>query len=90
MYQFDIAAGSKAELYRDPVALWRNAAEATTHKTRPLVNLGTQLARQGQLHEAESVLARALERDPRSVDIRLRLSKVRRALRLLRLPASGD
>jgi hypothetical protein len=35
------------------------------------------------------VLVRALERDPASVDIRLRLSKVRRALRLLQLPATG-
>ena len=73
----------RAELYREPVALWRDAAEATTHKVRPLVNLGTLLARQGELREAESVLQRALERDPKSVDIRLRLSKVRRALLLL-------
>jgi protein O-mannosyl-transferase len=73
----------RAELYRDPLALWQDAAEATTHKVRPLVNLGTLLARQGQLREAESVLTRALERDPASVDIRLRLSKVRRALLLL-------
>lgn len=79
----------KAELYRDPIALWRDAAEATTHKARPLVNLGTLLAREGKLSEAESVLVRALERDPQSVDIRLRLSKVRRALRLLQLPATG-
>jgi hypothetical protein len=79
---------SKAGLYRDPIALWRDAADSTTHKTRPLVNLGTLLARQGELSEAESVLSRALERDPTSVDIRLRLSKVRRALRLLRLPAT--
>ena len=73
----------RAELYREPVALWRDAAEATTHKVRPLVNLGTLLARRGELREAESVLQRALERDPKSVDIRLRLSKVRRALLLL-------
>lgn len=79
----------KAELYRDPIALWRDTAEATTHKARPLVNLGTLLARQGNLPEAESVLVHALERDPKSVDIRLRLSKVRRALRLLQLPATG-
>jgi protein O-mannosyl-transferase len=73
----------RAELYRDPIALWRDAAEATTHKVRPLVNLGTLLAQRGQLSEAESTLKRALERDPGSVDIRLRLSKVRRALLLL-------
>jgi hypothetical protein len=79
----------EAGLYRDPIALGRDPAEATTHKARPLVNLGTQLARQGQLREAENVLVRALERDPQSVDIRLRLSKVRRALRLLQLPVTG-
>jgi hypothetical protein len=73
----------RAELYRDPVALWRDAADVTTHKVRPLVNLGTLLARQGDLREADGVLQRAHERDPGSVDIRLRLSKVRRALLLL-------
>lgn len=78
----------RAELYRDPIALWRDAAERTTHKTRPLVNLGTLLARHGELREAEGVLARALERDPTSVDIRLRLSKVRRAL-LLQVSPTG-
>jgi protein O-mannosyl-transferase len=78
----------RAELYRDPIALWRDAAEATTHKVRPLVNLGTLLARQGELRAAESVLQRALERDPASVDIRRRQSLVRRAL-FLQLSPTG-
>jgi hypothetical protein len=77
----------RAELYQDPIALWRDAASATTHKARPLVNLGTLLARQGELREAESVLTRALEQEPESVDIRLRLSKVR--LAILRLSPTG-
>lgn len=69
----------RATLYTDPIALWRDAAERTEHQVRPLVNLGTSLARQGQLREAESALSRALERDPQSGDIRLRLRAVRRA-----------
>lgn len=76
----------RATLYRDPIALWLDAAERTTRKVRPLVNLGTLLARDGQLAEAERALEEALARDPHSVDIRLRLSKVRRAILSLSPP----
>lgn len=72
----------RASLYLDPVELWRDAAARTTHAARPLVNLGTLLARRGELVAAQSALSRALERDPTSIDIRLRLLKVRRALSL--------
>lgn len=69
----------RAALYADPIALWRDAAERTVHELRPLINLGTVLARQGQLGAAERAFERALERDPTSLDTRLRLYKVRRA-----------
>jgi hypothetical protein len=69
----------RASLYLDPIALWRDAAERTEHTVRPLVNLGTLLARQGQLRDAEITLLRARERDPASGDVRLLLSAVRRA-----------
>ncbi|HYP87455.1 MAG TPA: hypothetical protein VEQ59_04865, partial [Polyangiaceae bacterium] len=72
----------RAALYTDPIALWRDAAERTVHKVRPLVNWGTLLARDGQLGAAESALVRALERDPASTDVRWRLRLVRRALSL--------
>lgn len=72
----------RAALYQDPIALWRDAAARTERKVRPLVNLGTLLARQGQLRAAEATLARALERDPTSFDTRLRLRQVRGALQL--------
>jgi protein O-mannosyl-transferase len=78
---------ARAALYRDPVLLWRDAAERTTHNVRPLVNLGTLLARDGQLPEARRALEEALARDPHSMDIRLRLSKVRRAMLLRASPA---
>ena len=73
---------ARASLYQDPIALWRDASERTVRKVRPLVNLGTLLARKGELHAAESTLERALYRDPTSVDTRLRLHAVRRAIRL--------
>jgi hypothetical protein len=72
---------SRAALYTDPVALWRDAAERSTHSVRPLINLGTLLARNGRLREAEATLVLALERDPTRYDTRLRLNTVRRALR---------
>ncbi|RYZ05633.1 MAG: hypothetical protein EOO73_19270 [Myxococcales bacterium] len=72
----------RAALYLDPIALWRDAAERTAETTRPLVNWGTLLARDGQLREARGALKRALARDPSSVDIRLRLSAVERAMLL--------
>jgi hypothetical protein len=77
---------TRAALYQDPIALWEDAAERTTHKVRPLVNLGTLLARDGRLLEAERALEEAAARDPHSMDIRLRLSKVRRARALLAPP----
>ena len=78
---------SRAALYRDPIALWRDASERTGRKVRPLVNLGTLLARKGELRAAESALESALQRDPSSIDTRLRLNTVRRAIRLGIAPA---
>lgn len=72
-------ARQRAALYADSIALWSDAAARTEHSVRPLVNLGTVLARQGRLREAESTFVRALERDPASGDVRLRLRAVRRA-----------
>ncbi|HET9933902.1 MAG TPA: hypothetical protein VFQ35_24530, partial [Polyangiaceae bacterium] len=69
----------RASLYRDPIALWRDAAERTNYSVRPLVNLGTLLARDGQLREARATLSLALLRDPTRYDTRLRLDAVRRA-----------
>jgi len=70
----------RASLYLNPILLWQDAAERTVQTVRPLVNLGTLQARQGELRAAEATLVRALEREPKSIDIRLRLHKVRRAL----------
>jgi Flp pilus assembly protein TadD len=75
---------TRATLYQDPVALWRDAAERSEHKTRPLVNLGTLLAKRGELHEAEAALGAALKRDPSSLEIHSRLGAIRR------LRALGD
>ena len=76
----------RASLYADPITLWRDAAERTEHSVRPLVNLGTLLAQKGQLRAAESTLTRALERDPASGDVRLRLRAVHRAISLQASP----
>ena len=65
-----------AAFYRDPVALWREAAERTRDNTRALVNLGTLLAQKGQLSEARANLLEAVRRDPHSSDARERLAAV--------------
>jgi tetratricopeptide (TPR) repeat protein len=70
----------RARLYQDPIALWTDAAARTTRSVRPLINLGTLLAQRGQLHEAQSALTQALQRDPTRYDTRFRLLSVRRAM----------
>lgn len=72
------ATHERATLYRDPVALWRDAAERSSHKTRPWVNLGTLLAKRGELASAREAFATALGRDPQSFEIRARLGVVSR------------
>jgi tetratricopeptide (TPR) repeat protein len=69
----------RAALYQSPIALWQDAADRTTRSVRPLINLGTLLAHDGRLREAESAFTRALERDPTRYDTRLRLNTVKRA-----------
>jgi len=81
---------ARAQLYRDPIALWRDAAERTERKLRPLVNLGTLLAHQHELSAAERAFERALQRDPTSFDVRLRLSAVRRLLLAQQTSESRD
>ena len=66
----------QASLYRDPVALWRNAAVRTAESTRALVNLGTLLAQRGRLREARASLVEAVRRDPYDSDARERLAGV--------------
>jgi tetratricopeptide (TPR) repeat protein len=69
-------ARQRAELYGDPVALWRDAAERSQQTTRPWVNLGTLLAQRGQLEPARAALEEALRRNPNGTDVRERLSAV--------------
>ncbi|HKO51435.1 MAG TPA: hypothetical protein VJV79_27190 [Polyangiaceae bacterium] len=65
-----------AALYLDPIALWRDASARTTHSTRPLINLGTLLAQDGQLEEARVVLTEAARRSTRSLEGKARLDAV--------------
>lgn len=67
---------ARAALYQDPVTLWRDAAEQSTSKTRPLVNVATLLAQRGQLDEAHRWLQEAARRRPHDIDIRERLRSV--------------
>jgi protein O-mannosyl-transferase len=71
-----VCTRQRAALYRDPIALWRDAAARSHETTRPLVNLGTLLAQKGQLEEARSALEEALRRNPNGTDVRERLSAV--------------
>jgi protein O-mannosyl-transferase len=66
----------RAALYRDPIALWRDAAARSTRSTRPLINLGTLLAQDGQLEEARAVLTEAARRSTRSPEAKARLDAV--------------
>jgi protein O-mannosyl-transferase len=66
----------RAALYRDPIALWRDAAARTTRSTRPLINLGTLLAQDGQLEEARAVMKEAARRSTRSAEAKARLDAV--------------
>jgi len=83
----------RARLYRDPVALWRDAAEKSEVSLRPLINLGTLLAQRDSLAEAQLVLQRAARRDPSSVEARQRLDAVRLLLatkNLVTAPSAHD
>lgn len=80
---------TRAALYQDPIALWRDAAEQSEHKTRPLVNLATLLAKQGDLQEAEVVLESALERDRSSLETYTRLNAIKRLRSLTREASAG-
>jgi tetratricopeptide (TPR) repeat protein len=51
---------ARAELWRDPVALWRDAARKSPGKPRVHVNLGAELARAGDLDGALAALRHAL------------------------------
>lgn len=67
---------AQAARYRDPVALWRDAVQKSTTKTRPLINLGTLLAQTGDLVEARRTLEEAVRRNPQSRESRERLAAV--------------
>lgn len=67
---------ARAKLYRDPIALWSDAAARSRQKTRPLINLGTLLAQAGRLSEARRALVEANRRNPRDAEARERLAAV--------------
>lgn len=72
----------RAHCYRDPIALWTDAAAQSTQTTRPLINLSTHLAQRGRLTEAESALQRAVQREPLSLELRARLGTVHHLMKL--------
>jgi tetratricopeptide (TPR) repeat protein len=61
-----LALASRARLaeYRDPIALWESAVEATPQNPRPHLILGNQLERAGRRSEALASYERALALDP--------------------------
>ena len=62
------AAHTRAELFLDPVELWRNAVAATPDNPRPHVLLGNQLVRTGAPEEGADHYRRAIALDPKFVD----------------------
>lgn len=80
---------AKAALYRDSLALWRDAAARSEHGTRPLINLGTLLAQRGELRVARRTLAEAVRRDPRASEARQRLAAVDTLIQTKNLLTNG-
>jgi hypothetical protein len=66
----------RAALYRDPLALWRDAALHSKQSIRPLINWGTLLAQRGELEESRAALQQAVDRRPSSLEARQRLEAV--------------
>jgi len=52
-------------LYRDPVALWEDAARKSPGRERPHYNLGTELKNLGKFDHAQREWERTLELNPR-------------------------
>lgn len=61
---YSILAYQRNELWRDPVALWADAAAKSPQKARPLVNQSVVLISQERFDEAEEVLLAAIEAEP--------------------------
>ncbi|HEX6242473.1 MAG TPA: hypothetical protein VFZ61_16285 [Polyangiales bacterium] len=76
---------ARAALYRDPIALWRDAAAHTTRSVRPLINLGTLMAQAGQLEPARAAFEQAVRRNPHSSEARARLDAVTTLIETQRL-----
>lgn len=55
---------ARNEVWRDPVALWTDAALGSPAKARPAAQLGAHLAQQGRLDEARPWLERAVRQQP--------------------------
>jgi protein O-mannosyl-transferase len=66
----------RAALYRDPVALWRDAAIHSKQSIRPLINWGTLLAQHGELEASRAALQEAVHRRPGNTEARQRLEAV--------------
>lgn len=55
---------ARNEVWRDELALWRQAERTSPQKVRVLFNIGSLLGQRGEVDEAARYLERALERDP--------------------------
>jgi tetratricopeptide (TPR) repeat protein len=58
------AAHVRAQVWRDPLTLWSDAARKAPGHPRPLVNLGMAIAAQGRFREAIELYERAAGLDP--------------------------
>jgi protein O-mannosyl-transferase len=70
------ASASRAELYRDPIALWADAAGKAPEKARPRANLGLAYLAVGDLDAAEGALKLAIDLEPWDREARCALDAV--------------
>jgi hypothetical protein len=91
--QLCVLARERAGLYRDPIALWRDAATRSRESTRPWINLGTLLAQSGELEGARAAFREALRRNVHSTEARERLAATEVLMdtrKLLTAPSTRD
>ncbi|HEY3066225.1 MAG TPA: tetratricopeptide repeat protein [Methylomirabilota bacterium] len=69
-------SASRAEFYRDPVALWADAAAKAPEKARPRANLGLAYLAVGNLDAAERALKLAIDLEPWDREARCALDAV--------------
>jgi len=71
-----VAAFRRNAVWRDEITLWRDAADKSPDRARPLHNLGLAYQRAGDYFSAESAYGAALKRNPQAYETHLNLGMI--------------